>query len=72
MNKKLLLILLFIFVLGIVGCGAPKKEITSITIDIEYLEIEVGEDGASVKKKAKAIEGSTFLEDKRKTRQQSI
>lgn len=45
MNKKLLLILLFIFVLGIVGCGAPKKEITSITIDIEYLEIEVGEDG---------------------------
>lgn len=34
--------------------------------------LEVGEDGASVKKKAKAILGSTFLEDKRKTRQQSI
>ena len=31
--------------------------------------LEIGEDGASVKKKAKAIEGSTFLEDKRKTRQ---
>lgn len=28
--------------------------------------LEIGEDGASVKKKAKAIEGSTFLEDKRK------
>ena len=30
--------------------------------------LEIGEDGASVKKKAKAIEGSTFLEDKRKTK----
>lgn len=30
--------------------------------------LEIGEDGASVKKKAKAIEGSTFLEDKRRTR----
>ena len=28
--------------------------------------LEIGEDGASVKKKAKTIEGSTFLEDKRK------
>lgn len=31
--------------------------------------LEIGEDGASVKKKAKAIEGSTFLEDKRKKRE---
>lgn len=31
--------------------------------------LEIGEDGASVKKKAKAIEGSTFLEDKRRTKQ---
>ena len=30
--------------------------------------LEIGEDGASVKKKAKAIEGSTFLEDKRKVK----
>ena len=30
--------------------------------------LEIGEDGASVKKKAKAIEGSTFLEDKRKAK----
>lgn len=30
--------------------------------------LEIGEDGASVKKKAKTIEGSTFLEDKRKTK----
>lgn len=30
--------------------------------------LEIGEDGASVKKKAKVIEGSTFLEDKRKTK----
>lgn len=29
--------------------------------------LEIGEDGASVKKKAKTIEGSTFLEDKRKS-----
>ena len=28
--------------------------------------LEIGEDGASIKKKAKTIEGSTFLEDKRK------
>lgn len=28
--------------------------------------LEIGEDGANVKKKAKTIEGSTFLEDKRK------
>jgi len=28
--------------------------------------LEIGEDGASVKKKAKTIEGSTFLEDKRR------
>ena len=30
--------------------------------------LEIGEEGASVKKKGKAIEGSIFLEDKRKTR----
>ncbi|MBQ6860530.1 MAG: diguanylate cyclase [Clostridia bacterium] len=30
--------------------------------------LEIGEDGASVKKKAKAIPGSTMLEDRRKTR----
>ena len=30
--------------------------------------LEIGEDGASVKKKAKAIEGTTFLEDKRRTK----
>ncbi len=29
--------------------------------------LELGEDGASVKKKAKSIEGSTFLENRRKT-----
>lgn len=44
MNKKLLLILLFIFVLGIVGCGTSNIKITSITIDTECMEIEVGED----------------------------
>ncbi len=36
-----------------------KKYVTSL---------EIGEEGASVKKKGKAIEGSVFLEDKRKTR----
>jgi len=30
--------------------------------------LELGEDGASVKKKAKSIEGSTFLENRRKGR----
>lgn len=44
MNKKLLLILLFIFVLGIVGCGTSNIKITSITIETECIEIEVGED----------------------------
>ena len=29
--------------------------------------LELGEDGASVKKKAKSIEGSTFLENRRKS-----
>ena len=28
--------------------------------------LEIGEDGANVKKKAKSIPGSTFLEDKRR------
>lgn len=53
-----------------------KYAIMTITVAMisnkfkEYLTpLEIGEDGASVKKKAKAIEGSTFLEDKRKTRQ---
>ena len=30
--------------------------------------LEIGEDGASVKKKAKTLEGSNFLEDRRKTK----
>lgn len=34
--------------------------------------LEIGEDGASVKKKAKAMEGSTFLEDKRKTKSGNV
>ena len=50
-----------------------KYAIMTITVAMisnkfkEYLTpLEIGEDGASVKKKAKAIEGSTFLEDKRR------
>ena len=30
--------------------------------------LEIGEDGAMIKKKAKTIIGSTFLEDRRKTK----
>ena len=33
--------------------------------------LELGEDGASVKKKAKSIEGSTFLENRRKKSQKN-
>ena len=52
-----------------------KYPIMTITVAVisnklkRYASIlEIGEDGASVKKKAKAIPGSTMLEDRRKTR----
>lgn len=48
----------------------PLMTITVAMISNKYKKyvtvLEIGEDGASVKKKAKAINGSTFLEDKRK------
>ena len=48
----------------------PLMTITVAMISNKYKKyattIEIGEDGANVKKKAKTIPGSTFLEDKRK------
>jgi diguanylate cyclase (GGDEF)-like protein len=51
-----------------------KFPITSISVAMisnKYKKyktpLEIGEDGALVKKKAKAIEGSTFIEDRRRT-----
>lgn len=48
----------------------PLMTITVAMISNKYKKyattVEIGEDGASVKKKAKTIPGSTFLEDKRK------
>lgn len=48
----------------------PLMTITVAMISNKYKKytttIEIGEDGANVKKKAKSIPGSTFLEDKRK------
>lgn len=48
----------------------PLMTITVAMISNKYKRyvttLEIGEDGANVKKKAKTIEGSTFLEDKRK------
>jgi diguanylate cyclase (GGDEF)-like protein len=51
-----------------------KYPITTITVAMisnrykQYKSpLEIGEDGAAVKKKAKAIPGSTFLEDRRKS-----
>lgn len=50
-----------------------KYPITTITVAMisnrykQYRStLEIGEDGAAVKKKAKAIPGSTFMEDRRK------
>ena len=49
----------------------PIMTITVAMISNKYKKytstLEIGEDGANVKKKAKTIEGSTFLEDKRKS-----
>lgn len=49
----------------------PLMTITIAMISNKYRKydsvLEIGEDGASVKKKAKSIEGSTFLENRRKT-----
>ncbi len=49
----------------------PIMTITVSMISNKYRKynstLEIGEDGASVKKKAKTIEGSTFLENRRKT-----
>lgn len=49
----------------------PIMTITVAMISNKYRKykstLEIGEDGASVKKKAKTIEGSTFLENRRKT-----
>lgn len=48
----------------------PIMTITVAMISNKYKKykstLEIGEDGANVKKKAKAIQGSTFLEDRRK------
>ena len=51
-----------------------KYPITTITVAMisnrykQYKSpLEIGEDGAAVKKKAKAIPGSTFMEDRRKS-----
>ena len=48
----------------------PLMTITVAMISNKYKKyksiLEIGEDGAGVKKKAKTIEGSTFLEDRRK------
>lgn len=51
-----------------------KYPITTITVAMisnrykQYRStLEIGEDGASIKKKAKAIPGSTFMEDRRKS-----
>ena len=48
----------------------PLMTITVAMISNKYKRyvttLEIGEDGANVKKKAKTIEGSTFLEDKRR------
>lgn len=50
----------------------PLMTITVAMISNKYKRyattLEIGEDGASVKKKAKTIEGSTFLEDQRRPR----
>lgn len=50
----------------------PIMSITVAMISNKYKKyattLEIGEDGASVKKKAKTIEGSTFLEDQRRPR----
>ncbi len=52
-----------------------KFAIVSITVGMisnkykKYVSVlEIGEEGANIKKKGKAIEGSVFIEDKRKTR----
>lgn len=49
----------------------PIMTITVAMISNKYKKykstLEIGEDGASVKKKAKTIEGSTFLENRRRT-----
>ena len=49
----------------------PIMTITIAMISNKYKKytstLEIGEDGASVKKKAKTIEGSTFLENRRRT-----
>lgn len=49
----------------------PIMTITVAMISNRYRKykttLEIGEDGASVKKKAKTMEGSTFLENRRKT-----
>lgn len=48
----------------------PLMTITVVMISNKHKkytsELEIGEDGAAMKKKAKAIEGSTFFEDRRK------
>lgn len=48
----------------------PIMTITVAMISNRYRRyisvLEIGEDGAAVKKKAKAIAGSTFLEDRRR------
>lgn len=49
----------------------PLMTLTVAMISNKYRKytspLEIGEDGAGVKKKAKTIEGSTFLENRRKT-----
>lgn len=49
----------------------PLMTITVAMVSNRYRKytsvLEIGEDGAGVKKKAKSIEGSTFLENRRKT-----
>lgn len=54
----------------------PLMTITVAMISNKYKKyistLEIGEDGANVKKKAKTIIGSTFLEDKRRTKKTDI
>ena len=48
----------------------PIMTITVAMISNRYRKytstLEIGEEGASIKKKAKTMQGSTFLEDRRK------
>ena len=44
MKKKYLLLILLLFLIMLVGCTTPTIDITSIVIEADSIEIEVGED----------------------------